>query len=59
MLESKQQENVYNLFVGFQRILYKMKTVMKNEQLLEKRKKKIRSESLLNNETYVNISNIP
>ena len=36
-----------------------MKAVIKNEQLHEKREKKIRRESILNNETYVNISNIP
>ena len=36
-----------------------MKAVIKNEQLHEKREKKIRGESILNNETYVNTSNIP
>ena len=36
-----------------------MKAVIKNEQLHEKREKKIRRLRFLNNETYVNINNIP
>ena len=36
-----------------------MKAVIKNEQLDEKQEKKIRRQSFLNNETYVNINNIP
>ena len=36
-----------------------MKAVIKNEQLHEKREKKIRRLCFLNNETYVNINNIP
>ena len=36
-----------------------MTAVIKNEQLHEKREKKIRRQRFLNNETYVNINNIP
>ena len=36
-----------------------MKAVIKNKQLHEKWEMKIRRESFLNNETYVNISTIP
>ena len=36
-----------------------MKAVIKNEQLHEKREKKIRRQHFLNNETYVNINYIP
>ena len=46
-------------FCRFQRILYKMKAVIKNEKLHEKRLNKIRRQRFLNNETYVNINNIP
>ena len=36
-----------------------MKAVIKYEQLHEKREKKFRRLRFLNNETYVNINNIP
>ena len=36
-----------------------MKALIKNEQLHEKREKKIKRKRFLNNEAYVNINNIP